>query len=430
MSSEAGSRRRFLAQAAALVAIGGGPWPASAAFPSRPVQLVVPGGAGGSGDAVARMIQAGAQASGLPLIVENRAGGGGVNGTQEVRQAQPDGHTLLLASLGSNVLLPLVSPHLKLDTLHDFVPVTKLVAVPGIVLASPDFPAASFADVVRLAREARDPLAYGTPGVGTTSHLIAELLAQEQRFQLLHIPSKTSAQSILDLMANRIPLAVNLVSGVQPHVASGKIKAIAVTSAARSTALPEVPTLQESGVAGFDVLSWYGVFAPARTPADVVSQLQAAFAAAVRVPQTRKRLAEIGADNIASTPAAFAGELNRDFERWSAVVAKAKIRSDSLDFAPRRVGGALRVPFGIAFSSTPFAEIRPCFVRRPACSPSSSPGTRARRSPERGKRSPRPVQAVTLAPRGAKACRLCWAGRVSPCSSRCRTSSPAGVPRR
>jgi tripartite-type tricarboxylate transporter receptor subunit TctC len=262
MSTEAGSRRRFLAQAAALVAACARPRRANAAFPGRPVQLIVPGGAGGSGDAVARMIQAGAQATGFPLLVDNRAGGGGVNGTQEVRQAQPDGQTLLLASLGSNVLLPLISPHLKLDTLHEFVPVTKLVAVPGIVLASPDFPGTSFADVVRLAREARDPLAYGTPGVGTTSHLIAELLAQEQGFELLHIPYKTSAQSMIDLMANRIPLAVNLVSGVQPHVASGKIKGIAVTSAARSTALPQVPTLQESGVAGFDVQSWYGVFAP------------------------------------------------------------------------------------------------------------------------------------------------------------------------
>jgi len=243
-----------------------------------------------------------------------------------VVRSLPDGYTLLVASMGTHVLVPLLVADAGFDTLRDLAPITKLVDVPGIILATPGLPVQNLSELIALARASPEPLAYGTPGVGTSAHLIAELLCARAGIKLLHIPYKTSPQSYADLMAGRIPLAFTLVTGVQGLVASGKMKPIAVTGAHRIRALPQVPTVQESGVPDFDVVSWYGVMAPAGTPTAVLDRVHQAMKTAVLSDEVRNRMAELGAEVAGSTPVEFAAELRAEFRTWAEVIRTAKIK--------------------------------------------------------------------------------------------------------
>ena len=326
MAETMNRQRRLAVQAAAVIVAAGFPRPGRALFPARPVELIVPGGAGGSTDAVARVIQVPVgEALGQPVIINNSAGAGGIVGTFDAIRSAPDGYTMLLASLGTHVLLPLLKPTVGFDILRDLAPVTRLVNVPAIILAMPGFPARNLTELIDLARASPQPLAYGTPGVGTTGHVIAELLCQRTGIKLLHIPYRTSSQSYVDLVGGRIPLLFTLITGVQPHVASGKMKAIAVTTARRVSALPNVPTIEESGIRDFDIASWYGPMVPAGTPAPQVDRLQRAIGEALRVDEVRTRYIDIGAEVVGDTPAQFAAQLRADFKRWREVIRTANI---------------------------------------------------------------------------------------------------------
>ncbi|HEY7787115.1 MAG TPA: tripartite tricarboxylate transporter substrate binding protein [Casimicrobiaceae bacterium] len=318
-------RRRALKLLAALAAARY-PVVALARYPDRAVRLIVPGGAGASTDAVARIVQLHAQeALGQSLIVDNRAGAGGVVGTLEAVRSPPDGYTLLVASLGTHVLRQLLVSDTGFDTLRDLSPITKLVDVPGIILAAPDLPVRNLGELIALARASSRPLAYGTPGIGTSAHLIAELLCARTGIKLLQVPYSNSPRSYADLTAGRIPLAFSLVTGVQGQVMSGRMKAIAVTSARRVRSLPQVPTVEESGIRDFDVTSWYGVMAPAGTPAPVLERAHKAFARTLHLADVEDRLANIGASAVGNTPAAFKAQIEADFKRWAAVIRDANI---------------------------------------------------------------------------------------------------------
>ncbi len=320
------SRRIFCKLAAALAAAPS-VTTASGGYPERSVRIVVPGGAGASTDSVARVPQPYAQRElGQPLVIDNRIGAGGAVGTMEVVRSAPDGYTLLVASLGTHVLRPLLVRDSAYDTMRDLAPITRLVDVPGIILAAPALPASNLRELISLAKASPAPLSYGTPGVGTSAHLIAEMLCARTGIELLHVPYSTSAPSFADLMAGRLALAFSLVAGVQGYVASGRMKAIALTSRQRIASLPSVPTVEESGIADFDVTSWYGLMAPAGTPATACVRIHDAFAAALRVPDVVDRLATIGAHVVASSPAQFAAEIRADFARWAPVIRAANIR--------------------------------------------------------------------------------------------------------
>ncbi len=326
MAESMRAQRRAVLKAATLLAAALYPALVRAQYPARPIQLIVPGGAGASTDAVARIIQEpGQQALGQPLVVDNRVGAGGIVGTMDVVRAQPDGYTLLVASMGTHVLVPLLVANAGFDTLRDLEPITKLVNVPGIILATPNFPARNLSELIDLARTSAEPLAYGTPGVGTSAHLIAELLCTRAGIKLLQIPYKSSPQSYVDLMAGRIPLVFTLVTGVQGLVASGKMKPIAVTGARRSSALPQVPTVQESGIPDFDVVSWYGLMAPAGTPAVVRERVYQAMKKAPRIDEVSARLAEPGAEAVGGI-VEFAAELRAEFRTWPELIRTAGIR--------------------------------------------------------------------------------------------------------
>ena len=320
-------RRTFLATAAALAAA---PFPSRAThgYPERYVRLIVPGGAGGATDAVARIPQPGAQrVLGQPLVIENRTGAAGSVGTMDAVRSAPDGYTLLVASLGTHVLRPLMVKE-RYDTLRDLSPITRLVDVPGVILAAPDLPVADLHELIALAKASREPLAYGTPGVGSTAHLIAELLSQRAGIRLLHVPYSNSAASYKDVMAGRLALAFSLATGVKGHVDGGRMKAIAVTSRDRLASLANVPTVEESGIADFDITSWYGIMAPADTPLAVRSIVHGAFVAALRGDETAASLAGLGARIVASSPEEFEATLREDFRRWSAVIDAAHLAAD------------------------------------------------------------------------------------------------------
>jgi len=329
MADTMNRQRRRALQAAALIGTVGFPGLGRALFPARPVEIIVPGGAGGSTDVVARIIQLpGGGALGQPIVIDNRAGAGGIVGTLHAIRSEPDGYTMLLGSLGGHVLVPLLKPKVGFDTLRHLAPVTRLVNLPAIILATPDFPARNLTELIALARASRQPLAYGTPGVGSTGHVIAELLCQRTGIKLLHVPYRTSSQSYTDLLGGRIPLLFTLITGVQQQVASGRMKGVAVTTARRVSALPNVPTIEESGIRDFDIASWYGLMVPAGTPAPQVDRLQRAIGEALRSEEVRTRYEDIGAEVVGDTPMQFAAQLRADFKRWREVIQTANIVVD------------------------------------------------------------------------------------------------------
>jgi tripartite-type tricarboxylate transporter receptor subunit TctC len=329
MSDMIDRRRRRLLRGAALLMTGAWVESGRAEYPTRPVLWIVPGGAGGAADTFARMLQAPAQeALGAPLVIDNRVGAGGIVGSREVVRAAPDGYTLLIGSLGTNVIAPLVTPSYNIDIVRDFTPVTKLVNDAGIILGAPGLPVDDLAGLLALAlaRSAPAPLQFGTPGVGTSGHLIAELLALRTGVKLQQVPYKTTAQAYVDLMADRLQLVFAFVAGVQGYVRSGRMKALAVTTAKRVSALPQVPTVEEGGVPDFDIATWYGVLAPSLTPAPIVARIHQAMTYALRTPEVLLRLADAGAEPVGNAPAEFAAQIRADVERWAAVVKAAGIR--------------------------------------------------------------------------------------------------------
>lgn len=300
---------------------------AAAWAPDRPVRLIVPFAPGGSQDVLGRLL---AQAVGLgqPVVVENRAGAGGVLGAEAVARAVPDGHALLLATAGQLTIAAAIGRRLPYDPIADFAPVLHLVDSPVALLGAPDLPAADAAALLRLARTATRPLAYASTGVGTNTHLIMEeLKARAGGLQVEHVPYRGAAAAFADLQAGRIALMFVSLPSVLA-AAPGQFRVLAVTSATRFPAMPEIPTLAEAGVPGFEAGIWTGLSAPAATPAPVVARLGEAFGAALRAPAVASRLEGLGAVANGDGPAAFGAMLRADLARWTRVAAPLDIRLD------------------------------------------------------------------------------------------------------
>jgi len=298
-------------------------------YPVRPVRLIVPFAAGGVTDTSARVIadRLGARL-GHQVVVENRPGASGNIGTEQVARSTPDGHTLLLGFDGTMVINPHVFQKLPFDTLKDFAPVTKLGDATLILVAHPSLPANNLRELIVYAKTKPGTLSYGTSGTGGTPHLAGEMLNQVAGIDLLHIPYKGGGQAIGDVVGGQIPLVFTAVATAQQYVKAGKLKALGVSSAKRSTSLPETPTFVENGVANFVVDSWVGVFAPAKTPAAIVNRLQLELAAVLREPAVRERYAVLGIEPVGNTPEEFGAQIRADLARWSVVVRQANIRVD------------------------------------------------------------------------------------------------------
>jgi tripartite-type tricarboxylate transporter receptor subunit TctC len=304
--------------------------PALAQAPARPIRIVVPFPPGGSTDLLARRIAEKMTASlGQTVLVENRPGAGGTTGADMVAKSAPDGTTLLAGVTGSNAIAASLFPNLPYDPVRDFAPVTRLVSAPLILVVNPRFPARDLAGFIAAARASEaNPITFATPGNGTSMHLTGEMFAQRAGVKLQHVPYRGSAQAMTDLIGGQVQSAFADFLVSLPHVRAGSLVPIAVTSPARAPLLPDVPTMAEAGLPGFEATSWQGIFAPAGTPAPIVARLNAAIAAALADPAIRDPFAQQGFVVAASTPEEFAALVRAEVEKWRAVVRAGNIRPD------------------------------------------------------------------------------------------------------
>ncbi|MGJ7530077.1 tripartite tricarboxylate transporter substrate binding protein [Variovorax sp. GB1P17] len=292
-------------------------------YPERPVTIVVPYPAGGSADILARTVgQKLSVQLDQPVIVENRAGAGTAIGARFVAEAKPDGYTLLLGTVSSQAINPAMSK-VGYDPVKDFVPVSALASIPFVLVANPGVAYASVGDLIAAARQGPGSIGYASAGPGTSNHLAGEMLASAAKIRLLHVPYKGSAPALADVLAGHVPLMFDLQTTSLPNIATRKLKALAVTSSQRSPLLPGVPTVAESGLPGFEVSAWFGVFAPAKVPAPVVKKLSAAMARVLEDPVLAQRLRDLGAEPDARNAAQFSAYVAEEAGKYAAVVKTA-----------------------------------------------------------------------------------------------------------
>lgn len=317
-------RRATLALVLALQPMA---WPVMAQdYPARPIRLVVPYAPGGGADAVARIVAKRVSESlGQPIVVENRGGAGSILGTDMVAKAAPDGYTLLLGQSGPISINPAVYKTLPYDSVKDFVPITMTTAYPYILVIHPDTPAGTLQEFVALAKSKPGALNYGTTGVGAANHLVAELFNSKAGLKMAHIPYRGTALAVGDLVAGQLSMVFGDPISVLPHIRSGKLRALAVTSLERSPVAPDVPTAAESGYAGFEALAWHGILAPAGTPPAIVKKLTEHITKALADPETNKLLTNQAMQTVGNSSEAFAAFIQKDIAIWKAVAADAKV---------------------------------------------------------------------------------------------------------
>ena len=300
---------------------------AQGAWPNKPIRLVVPFTPGGVTDTSGRLIAEHlGKRLGQPIIVDNKPGASGNIGTSLVKVAAPDGYTLMLGFDGTLVINPHVFAKVPFDTVTDFAPIGKIGDAILILVAHPDVPVKSLPDVIALSKTQPGGLSFGTSGTGGTPHIAGELLKARTNANLTHVPYKGGGQAMADVLGGTIPLVYTAVAGAYGHVQSGKLRAIAVSSAQRSTALPDVPTFAESGVPDFVVNSWVGLLAPAKTPAAIVSRLSTELNAVLNDATVREKLRLMGIDATPGSAEQFSNEIKRDLTRYGQVVKAAGIR--------------------------------------------------------------------------------------------------------
>lgn len=293
------------------------PWPA------KPVRVIVPLAAGGTGDTLARMVsEEMAKILGQPFVVENRPGSGGVIGTELVAKSAPDGYTLLSVS-PSHVIHPALRPKVAYDPIRDFEPITVIANTHQILVGHPSVPAANVAELVAYARKNPGKLNYGSAGTGSATHLNMEMFKQMTGTFIVHIPYRGSTQARQDLVAGEVQLAVDGLLPTLPLIRAGRLKAFGLTSSRRSAAAPDIPTLAEAGIAGYASDTWYGLMAPAGTPKEIVAALHSAAVRAINVPSVRERLTQQGAELVGNTPEEFRRLLERERALWAQVVKRS-----------------------------------------------------------------------------------------------------------
>ena len=298
-------------------------------FPSKPVKIIVGFPAGGPLDAHARLLVDGlAKQLGQPVIIDYKAGAGGSVGAEFVAKGEADGHTLLMANTGTMVINPAVYTKLPYQTLRDFAPIARTAQQPLALLVHPDVKANNVAELIALAKASPGKLNYGSAGNGGISHLVPEMFKQASGTFIVHIPYRGSAPAFTDLMAGQVQLMAESIPQAAQYVKAGKLRALAVTSRERNPALPEVPTMIEAGLAGFEVVGFYGVLAPAATPKAVVDKLSAAFKATLDSAEVRSRMVAQGADPAFLGADDFAKFLAAEMPRWAQVVKDSGTRLD------------------------------------------------------------------------------------------------------
>lgn len=313
--------------ALALGVAQAGPARAEPDWPARPITLVVPFPPGGTTDLLARLVarEAGTRL-GQSVVVENRPGAGGGIGAAAVARARPDGYTLLMGTVGTQATNQFLYAQMPYDSARDFAPVTLVANSPNVLLVKPQEGAATVAQLIDQARRAPGSLNYASTSLGGSPHLSGELFNSMAKVDIRHVPYKGSAPAMTDLLGGQVQLMYDNLPSAMGQIRAGALRALAVTTRARVPVLPDVPTVAESGLPGYEVNSWFGLLAPAGTPEPVVQRLQATVAAAMGDPALRRQIEELGAIPVANTPLAYAAIIQADTDKWRQVIRDAGIR--------------------------------------------------------------------------------------------------------
>ena len=300
----------------------------SAQYPARPVRIVVPQSPGASTDTTARLIaQRLTTALGQTVLVDNRPGAGSVIGTEVVAKATPDGHTLLVVA-SSITLNPIMHKNLSWDPIRDFAPITQLSSFPNVLVVHPAVPVKTVKDLIALAKAKPGTLNYGSAGTATGTHLSAELFKHMTGTDMVHVPYKGGGAAMPALMGGQVQLMFATTVSALPHVRAGKLRAIAVTSAKRSPSAPDVPTIAESGVPGYDHTPWNGFLAPAKTPRAIVARLNEETARILHTPDTKAIFMNEGAEPVGNKPEEFGAIIKSEIAKWGKVIQAAGIKAD------------------------------------------------------------------------------------------------------
>jgi tripartite-type tricarboxylate transporter receptor subunit TctC len=317
--------RRLLA-----VVLVAGPGAVSAAdYPVKTVRIVVPFAAGGSTDLLARNVaQRLSEAWKQPVIVDNRAGGGGIIGADHAAKSPPDGYTLLLGTVTTHGVAPTLYPKLPFDAIRDFAAVVELASIPQLLSVHPSIPVRSFKEFLALARAKPGALNFGTGGQGSASHMAAELLMSMAKIRMVHVPYKGTGPAMSELLGGHLSLMFDVVMTSLPHAKAGRLRSVGISSLTRSEVIPDVPTLHESGMPGFEALVWFGLFAPAGAPPDIVRRINEETVRALRQPKMREILIGQGIDVVAGTPQEFTARVKDEVGKWGKVIRDAGIKLD------------------------------------------------------------------------------------------------------
>jgi tripartite-type tricarboxylate transporter receptor subunit TctC len=297
-------------------------------FPSRPVRIIVPFPTGGTTDILARQL-AGELATrwGVPVVVDNKAGASGMIGSEQLVQSAPDGHTLMLTAT-HHVINPGLYKKLKYDTLGDFTSIALIATVPNVLLVTPTLPVKTVHELIRYAKEKPGSLSFGSTGIGGANHLAGEMFKAQMGIEATHVPYKGAAPALNDLLGGQIPMMFDSLPGVIQQVRAGKLRALGVTSLKRAAAAPDIPTLDESGVKGFDANAWFGFYAPGNLAPGLAQRLNADVVESLRTPRLRALFAEQGADPGTMSQMEFTRFVADEMQKWGKVIASANVKAE------------------------------------------------------------------------------------------------------
>jgi tripartite-type tricarboxylate transporter receptor subunit TctC len=301
---------------------------AAADYPSRPIRFVVPFGAGGTSDIIGRILSARMQESlGQRLVIDNRGGAGGAIGTDIVAKSQPDGYTIVLASNGTHAIVPYLYKKPPYDPIKDFAPVGMVAITPTVLAVNNELPVKSVKDLIALAKSKPSVLTYGSSGIGSTTHVAGEMLSSMAGVQLTHVPYKSASAAYPDVFSGRVSMIFDTALSMQPHLKSERLRPLAVTTPARASNLPNLPTMTEAGLPGYAMTLWIAVFAPAGTPAPVIAKLNGEMNRALSSPEVREQFGQQGAEVAYGTPADLLAATKSDLKKMGEIVRAANIEA-------------------------------------------------------------------------------------------------------
>lgn len=325
MSHFSRASRRCVLSAIALAAATTLPLAAAAQnYPTKPITIVVPFAAGGTTDILARLVgQHLSTELGQPVVVENKAGAGGNIGAAYAAKAPADGHTLFMGTVGTHAINASLYKKLPYDPVKDFAPLSRVAMVPNLLVAHPSQPFKTVQEMIAYAKANPGKINFGSPGNGSSPHLSGELFKSLAKVDMVHVPYKGSAPAVSDLLGNQIAIMFDNLPSVIPHVRAGKLRAIAISTAKRSADLPDVPTIAEAGVPGYEATSWFGMFAPAATPVPVLAKISTALGKVLAKAEVKKKIDDQGGEPANETPAQFADFIQKESLKWGKVVKES-----------------------------------------------------------------------------------------------------------